>query len=165
MKTLIVYYSLEGNTAYIADKLAARLNADTLRLVPKKAYKNKGLSKFLWGGKSALMAEQPELEPYEADPAAYEQIIFGFPVWASRLTPPLRTFISENQRALKAVTHISAFACQSGMGGEKALQNLADCLGIPALENKAIFIDPLKHEKEANEAKFEDFCKMLEFEC
>ena len=33
MSTLIVYFSLEGNTAYIADELARRLGADTLRLV------------------------------------------------------------------------------------------------------------------------------------
>ncbi len=161
MKTLIVYYSLEGNTAYVADKLAARLGADTLRLIPRKAYKDKGLSKFLWGGKSALMAEQPELEPYEADPAAYEQIIFGFPVWASRVTPPLRTFISENQHALKG-RHISAFACEAGSGGEKALKSLADCLGLPALENTMILIDPLKRQKEANEAKIEEFCGKLQ---
>ena len=163
MKTLIVYYSLEGNTAHIAEKLAARLGADTLRLIPRKAYKDKGLSKFLWGGKSALMAEQPELEPYEADPAAYERIIFGFPVWASHVTPPIRSFISENQRALKGL-HFSAFACESGMGGEKALKNLADCLGIPALENTVILIDPLKRPKPENDAKLEEFCRMLELE-
>lgn len=161
MKTLIVYFSLEGNTAHVADQLAARLGADTLRLIPRKAYKDKGLSKFLWGGKSALMSEQPELEPYEADPAAYDRIIFGFPVWASRVTPPLRTFISENQHALKG-RRIAAFACEAGSGGEKALQSLADCLGIPTLENTMILIDPLKRQKEANEAKIEEFCRKLQ---
>ncbi len=38
MKTLIVYYSLEGNVQWTAEKLASRLGADTLRLVPKAAY-------------------------------------------------------------------------------------------------------------------------------
>lgn len=38
MKTLIVYYSLEGNTGYVVDKIAKASGADTLQLIPKKAY-------------------------------------------------------------------------------------------------------------------------------
>ena len=37
MKTLIVYYSLEGNTQYAAERIAGRIGADVLRLVQKKA--------------------------------------------------------------------------------------------------------------------------------
>ena len=96
MKTLIVYYSLEGNTKYAADKIAQAIGADTLQLVPKKAYSDKGFSKFLWGGKSALMAEKPALEPIDANLDEYEQIVFGFPVWAGTFAPPLRTFIEDN---------------------------------------------------------------------
>ena len=62
MKTLVVYYSLEGNTEYVAEKIREAVGADLLKLVPKKAYHDKGLAKFFWGGKSAVMAEKPELE-------------------------------------------------------------------------------------------------------
>ena len=46
MKKLIVYYSLEGNTQYIAEKLAERFGSDSdvLRILPKKAYLDKGFS-------------------------------------------------------------------------------------------------------------------------
>ena len=59
MKTLVVYFSLEGNTAYVADTIRDKTGADLLRLVPKKAYHDKGFAKFFWGGKSAVMAEKP----------------------------------------------------------------------------------------------------------
>ena len=36
MKIIIVYYSLEGNTDFVAQKIASELNADILRLSPKK---------------------------------------------------------------------------------------------------------------------------------
>ena len=62
MKTLIVYYTLEGNTHYAAKKIASLLDADMLRIKPVKTYPRKGFRKFLWGGKSAVMAETPELE-------------------------------------------------------------------------------------------------------
>ena len=57
-KDLVVYYSLEGNTEYVASVLKEKIGADLLKLVPKKAYHDKGLAKFFWGGKSAVMAEK-----------------------------------------------------------------------------------------------------------
>ena len=36
MKTLIVYYSHEGNTDFVAKKIAEKTGADLLKLVPVK---------------------------------------------------------------------------------------------------------------------------------
>ena len=55
MKTVIVYYSMSGNTKYVADKIAEKLHADIIRIEPVKAYPNQGAQKFIWGGKSAVM--------------------------------------------------------------------------------------------------------------
>ena len=93
MKTLIVYYSLEGNTDYAAGKISEITGGELLRLVPKKAYPSKGFSKFIWGGKSAVMGEKPELEPYNVDLESYDLVVLGFPVWASNVTPPILSLI------------------------------------------------------------------------
>ena len=71
MKTLIVYYSLEGNTEYAASRIAAAAGADLLRIEPAKQYPDKGFKKFFWGGKSAVMAETPDLKPYAFEPEDY----------------------------------------------------------------------------------------------
>lgn len=160
MKTLIVYYSLEGNTEYVARHIREVTGADLLKLVPKKAYHDKGFAKFFWGGKSAVMAEKPELEAYDVDLAAYERIIFGFPVWASNFTPPIRTFVEENKDRLKD-KKLAAFACQSGGGAEKALAKLAKTLGIDAFERTAILIDPKAKKNESTDAQIESFCEAL----
>ena len=157
MKTLIVYYSLEGNTEYAANRIKARIGADLLCLVPKKAYHDKGFAKFFWGGKSAVMAEKPELEAYEVDLNDYDRVIFGFPVWASNFAPPLRTFIEENKDALKN-KKISAFACQSGAGAEKALAKLAKTIGIDSFEHTAILIDPKDKKNEKTDGQIDSFC-------
>ena len=60
MKTLIVYYSLEGNTEFAAKTIASALGADMLKLEPVKAYPTSGFKKFFWGGKSAVMEEKPQ---------------------------------------------------------------------------------------------------------
>ncbi len=160
MKKLIVYYSLEGNTEYAANRIKDRTGADLLKLVPKKAYHDKGFAKFFWGGKSAVMAEKPELEAYEVNLSEYDQVIFGFPVWASNFTPPVRTFIEENKEALKG-KRFAAFACQSGGGAEKALAKLAKTIGIDAFERIVILIDPKTKKNEGTDAQIDSFCESL----
>ena len=150
-----------GNTASVAAKLAESLSADLIELRPERAYPDRGFRKFLWGGKSAVMAETPKLEPYVFQAGLYGQIIFGFPVWASNMAPPVRTFIRENQDALKD-KRVAAFACQSGSGGEKALRRLADCLGRDSLSASMVLIDPKDRPKPENDRIIEDFLKQLE---
>ncbi len=159
MKTIVVYYSMGGNTAYAAGRIADALRADTLRIAPEKAYPDSGFRKFFWGGKSAVMAETPKLIPYAFDPAAYERVILGFPIWAGNVAPPIRSFLRDNDLKGKRV---AAFACESGAGAEKAFTKLKAALGIDALEAELILIDPKDKPKEENGKKIADFCAALE---
>ncbi|MBR2699112.1 MAG: flavodoxin [Clostridia bacterium] len=158
MTTLIVYYSLGGNTEYAANIIASKLGADTLRIEPEKAYPDSGFRKFFWGGKSAVMAETPPLRPYAFDAARYDRIVLGFPVWAGNVTPPIRTFIRDNTLRGKRV---AAFACQSGAGAEKAFGKLKAALGIDALEAELILIDPKSKPSAENDRRIEAFCDRL----
>lgn len=161
MKTAIIFYSMGGNTALTAGRLAEALSADLIEIRPKRAYPDKGLRKFLWGGKSAVMAETPELEPYTFSAAEYDRIIIGSPVWASNVAPPVRTFVRDNLENLKD-KKIAAFVCQSGSGGEKALRKLADCLGISALPAAMVLIDPKDRPRPENDRKMADFLSQLQ---
>ncbi|MBR4573354.1 MAG: NAD(P)H-dependent oxidoreductase [Lachnospiraceae bacterium] len=163
MKDLIVYYSLEGNTEYVAQVLKEKLDARVRCLTPKKAYSTKGFAKYFWGGKSAVMAEKPELESYDIDLSEIDRIIFGFPVWASTFAPPIRTFIEDNREAL-AGKRFAAFACQAGSGAEKALDKLSKCLNETAFEQTAIFIDPKARHSEETDRKIEEFANALKAE-
>ncbi len=158
MKTIIIYYSLEGNTDHAAKRIAELLGADLLRLEPEKAYPSSGFKKFLWGGKSAVMAETPKLCPYTFNASEYDRIVFGFPVWASNITPPIRSFVKENELDGK---RIAAFACESGSGAEKAFGKLKAALGIETLEAELILIDPKTRPSEENDRKLESFCSKL----
>ena len=50
MRTAIVYYSMNGNTAMVAGKLAAGMDADLIELKPETAYPDKGFKKYISGG-------------------------------------------------------------------------------------------------------------------
>ena len=147
-----------GNTDLAAHQIADRLGADLLRLVPVKKYPDKGLKKFLWGGKSAFMAETPELEPYSFDPGKYDQVIIGFPVWAANVAPPVRTFVRDNDISEKTV---AAFACQSGSGAEKAFYRLVQAAGINSLDASLVLIDPKDKPDPENDRKIEAFCESM----
>jgi len=156
MKTAIVFYSMNGNTAMVARKLAEGINADLIEIKPEKSYPDKGFKKFLWGGKSAVMAETPALIPYDFSAGKYDQIVFGFPVWAGNVTPPIRTFVQENKDVLKG-KRIAAFACQSGTGGEKAFNKLLECLGRDKLTATMILNDPKDKPKTDTDQKIAEF--------
>lgn len=156
-KTAVVYYSMSGNCAWAAEKIAEQTGADLLRLEPEKTYPDSGFKKFFWGGKSAMMGETPMLKPYLFDPDQYKRIIFGFPVWASNITPPIRSFIKENSELIRGKS-FAAFTCQSGSGGEKALEKLKKLLEVPTFEAELILIDPKDKPDPENEAKLRKFC-------
>lgn len=42
MKTAIVYYSMSGNTQFVAERIAKKINADMIRIEPVKAYPDQG---------------------------------------------------------------------------------------------------------------------------
>ena len=142
MKTAIVYYSMSGNTAAAARKVAESIRADLIEIKPEKAFPDKGIKKFFWGGKSAVMAETPELMPYTFDPDRYDQLVIGFPVWAFNVAPPVRTFVAENKEAVRNLK-IAAFACQGGSGAEKAFKKLLDCLGLDSFSATMVLNDPM----------------------
>lgn len=157
MNAVMIYYSLEGNTESAARAISDILGCDILRIEPKKEYPTGKVTKFLWGGKSAVMSETPELKPYSFDGAKYDLIIFGSPVWASNIAPPIRTFIRDNDLSEKK---FAAVACQAGNGAEKAFEKLSALLGAP-LSERLILIDPKARPDEGNSKRIREFCEKL----
>lgn len=113
-KSLVIYYSLEGNTKLIAKAVADTLHADLLELQLVKSIPNKGFFKFFWGGKQVMMKEHPELQPFSVKPAEYDLIVFGTPVWAGSYNPAFRTFFAQSPLKGK---QIALFCCYGGSAG------------------------------------------------
>lgn len=158
MKSIIVYYSLTGNVDYVARKVAEKLDSDILPLTVLKAYPDKGFKKFYWGGKSAVMKESPELNEYKFDKNEYDLVILGTPVWAGTFTPPLRTFIKEND--LKNIK-LSFFACCSGTGTTRAINNLKKEIGINSKTINLELVDPKDNNNDYVQEKINEYCEKI----
>ena len=160
MRAIVVYYSLTGNSAYVAKKVSDLLDADMLRIETKKEFPKEGARKFLWGGKSAVMGEMPDLLPYAFDPDAYDIVILGCPVWASNPAPPVKTFVRNNLQVLQK-KQVSAFLCFGGGGADKAFARLEKQLGKD-LMTKLVLVDPKDAPDAANDEKIKMFCRQLQ---
>lgn len=123
MKALIVFYSLEGNTEKAANVIKEVTGDDTqvVQLKPVKDENKKGLMKFLHGGRLAMKELSVELKPYEVDVDSADIIYIGTPIWASRVTPAINTFLQEYDLVGKKV---ALFFCSGGGNHATALDAL-----------------------------------------
>jgi flavodoxin len=158
MRAIVVYFSLEGNSKYVADKIAEYIGADVLRLEPLKDYPQGNVSKFFWGGKSVVFGEKPKLVSYDFSATEYDAIIIGTPVWAGSFAPPIKTFLKDNDLLKKK---IALFACHSGGGAEKCFDKLKkempDCEVFATLN----LVNPGKNQQEENVQEIEMFCNRI----
>ena len=124
MKKLVIYYSLDGNTAFVARTMAGAVGADILELKIKNEQKHSGFLKYFWGGRQVMMKTKPELLPFDKRPEDYDVLFIGTPVWAFTYAPALATFFSSVHLKAKK---IALFCCSGGTKG-KALKKMAEQL-------------------------------------
>lgn len=95
-KDLVIYYSYEGSTKFVAELIKNKLDADILEIKTKKELKGgNGFAKYLWLGRHVVMKTKPEIEDFSIDIDDYENIFLGTPVWSFSITPPIRTFLDK----------------------------------------------------------------------
>ena len=124
MKTLVVYYSRSGRSRKVAQAIAQALKADLQEITPLKGYK--GLFGFIRAGYQATRGKTPAIKASDKEWAAYDLVVFGTPIWASRMSSPLRTAITENIKNIKKY----AFYCTAGDAAqEKVLADVRELVG------------------------------------
>jgi flavodoxin len=155
MKTIVVYFSLEGNSKYVADKISKYTGADVLSLDPLKEYPQGKASKYFWGGKSVMTGEKPKLVSYDFKANEYDVIIIGTPIWAGSFAPPIKTFLSENDLSNKK---IAIYACHAGGGADKCFDKLKKELPNSEIIARLSLTNPGNRQKKENELKIEEFC-------
>lgn len=143
-RTILIYYSFEGNTHFIATEMAAKLGCDVLRIEPLEEVKTHGFMKYVWGGRQAVMKKMPKLKEYNLDIDSYDTVIIGTPVWAGTYAPPLRTFFDENQISNK---NIAVFCCHEG-GMGNTLEKIEKAIPDNKFLIKWDFKAPLKNREE-----------------
>ncbi|NLJ49750.1 MAG: flavodoxin family protein [Candidatus Atribacteria bacterium] len=149
MKTLVCYYSLDGNTRHIAKAIQQKIDAEGLELRIKSPYKYKGFLKYFIGGMQVIFRSRPPLFPLGKDFRDYQLIIFGTPVWAGNYVPAFRTLFPSIELKKKK---IAFFACCGGKVG-KTFDNLKKALKGNEFLGEIEFQEPLKNDPNGTKEK------------
>ncbi|MFX1402296.1 MAG: flavodoxin family protein [Promethearchaeota archaeon] len=143
-KVLIVYYSLTGNTQFIAETIRDTFKVDIEELKPIKELNPNSSMRFMWGGMQATMKKKPDLNPIQKNPLEYDLIFLGTPVWAWTFTPPLRSYLDKFDLSGKSV---AIWTCNAG-NGKKALSRFKGALKDAQILGAMSFQEPLSNNPE-----------------
>lgn len=112
-KYLVVYYSQTGTTQQVAQEIARRLDADTLRIDVEQPYSGTYDETIERCKKEMSNGELPKLKGFDTDFADYDVIFLGYPIWFGTYALPMSSFIKSVDLAGKNVVPF----CTFGSGG------------------------------------------------
>ncbi len=120
LRTLIVYYSLTGNTEKVAREMATHLNADLEPI--EEVSPRRGALGHLRTLFEMIFRSTPRIKPSRKAIEDYDLVILGAPVWASSAASPMRAFIA---RECGRIDDFAVFCTEEGVGGEKANRQIS----------------------------------------
>ncbi len=123
-KALVAYYSWTGHTRAIAEAIGAELDADVEQICEVRP--RSGWIAYFRSAWEVLQNRPTPIKVTDKDPFAYDLVVLGTPVWAGRMSSPMRSYIVQ-QRAKFA--RVALFCTEGGANGDKALAQMATLCG------------------------------------
>ena len=122
--TLIAYYSMSGNTRRIANEIRDATGADIEEIGEIKPRRGAGGAfRALF---DAVTRRTPPILVADHDPAEYDLLVIGGPVWAGRIASPVRTYA---KRYGTHAQHVAFFCTEGGRGADSAFADLQKLCG------------------------------------
>ena len=139
-KKLVAYFSASGTTKKAAEMVAKAAEADLYEIKPKTAYTKADLNWMDKKSRSSVeMADKkirPELADTDADIAAYDEILIGFPIWWYVAPTIINTFLESYDFSGKKII---LFATSGGSGFGNTVKELKDSApGAEIVEGKLL---------------------------
>ena len=103
MKTLVVYYSLSGNTKRIAEMIQKEIGGDIAQIDTVTPYTGDYNAIVKQGNDEVNRGFMPEIKPLRVNPGDYDTIVIGTPVWWYTYAPAVKTFLENTDFSGKTV--------------------------------------------------------------
>ena len=124
-KMLVAYFSASGTTAHVAKELAQAADADLYEIRPQVPYTKDDLNWMDKKSRSSVemndKSSRPELADRDADIAAYDTILLGFPIWWYVAPTIINSFLESYDFSGKKII---LFATSGGSGFGKSVDGL-----------------------------------------
>lgn len=92
-RTLVAYFSWSGNTRYIAQQIAARIDADVVELELVEPYSSDYSTVLDEAQRDQAAQARPELATRVDDMDAYGTVLLGYPNWWASIPMPIASFL------------------------------------------------------------------------
>lgn len=125
-KILVVYYSRDGRNQKIAHDLQQKLDCDIEEIVDLK--NRHGWLAWWIAGYDAAKERPTKIKTLTKNPADYDLVIIGSPIWVDNLPPAIHAFIDQYQNHIKK---LAFYQCYGGSGADKSLAKMKAKLGSP----------------------------------
>lgn len=148
MRTLVVFYSRTGNTRAVAREIAGALDAriDEIRAPGF----GPGVGGALRALLLALRGRPASIEGLRYDPAEFDLVVVGGPVWAAHMAAPVGTYLRERRAALSRVAFFLTF---KGQDADPAFKEMAEAAGQKPLQSASIRAAEIKRGQTAGAIK------------
>lgn len=124
MKTIVIFYSRTGTTKKVAEMIAEKIGAEIEEI--KDTVDRSGAMGYMRSGRDAMKKRLTRLDPFLKNPADYDLVVIGTPIWGWNMSVPVRTFVTDQKDSLRKV----AFFCtMGGSGDKKAFSEMAEIIG------------------------------------
>ncbi|MFW6279132.1 MAG: flavodoxin family protein, partial [Bacillota bacterium] len=114
MKNLIVYYSLNGNTKFVARKIALNTESKLLKLKYKNNFDYPPILKSIIGSFQALFKYKPPLQDFDVQNNKYDTLFIGTPVWVHGISPAVRSFLEKTEIKVNKYVLFSTYKGSKG---------------------------------------------------
>lgn len=120
-KSLVVYFSVTGNTQTLAERVHAQVGGDLVELVPVVPY-SKVYSETVARARQEIESNaNPEITSAIPNMDDYDTIFIGYPIWAGTIPRALITFFRQNDTKGKT---IAPFSTHGGGGPGRSVQDI-----------------------------------------
>ncbi len=148
MKMLVLSYSRTGNTAKVAAAIAEKLQADREEIEDR--CDRSGAKGYLRSAKDALFKKSTHIADLDKNPADYDTIVLGTPVWGFTVAPAVRTFVEEYGEVLQK-RRVAFFCTMGSSGAQKTFRVLGELLGKPPIATLALSERTVRRDNELQE--------------
>jgi len=145
-RILITFFSMSGHTRRLAEEIRSATGADIEEIIEQRPRHGAwGVLRALW---DASLRRKSGVLAAKHNPADYDLLVLGGPIWARHLASPVRTFAEQYGSRAKRV----GFFCTEGKEGAETaftdLEKLCQHKPVATLAVDAQHLAPESHRSD-----------------